>query len=233
MPRTLTPEEAEAVRAQLNSTAQRGSARFHGPVDRGELRQWALTMLGRIRAGSEVPSAVRHPLGFTCVQMYRGEGWGLCIHIWPKSATAPELTTSPVHSHSWDLFSEVIRGQLENAVVAVTDDPLSPTHRVMEITSAHGADTIRPTPRLVSCRCAAPVRVQAGERYRLPAGTFHLSMPRADGPTVTVLLAEDRYQAPEFALGWPDTTSHSVRRRRCLPGDLRRMASIAMRESQR
>lgn len=221
MPRTLTADEAEAVRAQLN-----------GSADQHELRPWALALLSRIRTGGEVPPAVRHPLGFTCVRLYRTEGWGLCLHIWPKDQTSARLTTSPVHSHSWDLFSEVIRGQLENAVVAVTENQRSPTYRVMEITSEHDTDTIRPTPRLVSCRRAASMRVRAGERYRLPAGTFHLSRARSGGPTVTVLLAEDRYQAPEFALGWLGTAGHSVRRRRCLPGDLRHMASIATRENQ-
>ena len=95
----------------------------------------------------------------------------------------------------------MICGRLENIEIRVTDDVSKPTHRVLEITSVDGCDFIRPTMRLVCCASTASAYIGAGQNYILPAGMFHVSRPGASGPTVTVLLAEDRHESPELALG--------------------------------
>lgn len=203
-------------------------ARLSEPGGRGDLSGWALVVLDGIRSGHRAFSAVRHPLGFTCVQLYRDAGWGLCLHVWTSGDLPPELTTSPVHAHSWDLASQVVCGQLDNVVMRVSDSVFAPTHRVLEITSAQGTDTIRPTARLVSCRRDGLTRVGPGQNYSLPAGTFHLSRPDMARPAVTLLLAEDREQSPELALGRLDTAGHSVSRQPCSSRELRRMATMAV-----
>src|ERR1700742_1295635 len=103
MPGTLTEREAADVRARLG-----------GPGRHAGLSGWARVVLAEICAGTRVPPVIEHPLGFICVQLYRGDGWGLCLHIWTPRETPVALTTSPVHSHSWDLSSQVICGLLEN-----------------------------------------------------------------------------------------------------------------------
>lgn len=217
MPGTLTRPEATTVRAQLSRA---------GRDD--DLSGWARNILDEICSGSRVPPAIRHPLGFICVQLFRSIGWGLCMHIWRSPEASATLTTSPVHSHSWNLSSQVICGRLENIEIRVTDEVSKPTHRVLEITSADGRDFIRPTNRLVCCASTASADIEAGQNYILPAGIFHVSRPGASGPTVTVLLAEDRYKAPELALGRLDSSDHEVIRRTCPTRDLRTIAGITL-----
>ena len=219
MPETLTRHEATTVRTRLCD-----------PGYNEDLSVWVRSVLTEITIGSRVPPAISHPLGFICVQLYRGAGWGLCMHIWGSREASVALTTSPVHSHSWDLFSQVICGQLENIEIRVTDESPDPTHRVLEITSADGRDFIRPTRRLVSYANNASAYIGAGENYTLPAGIFHVSRPSATGPTVTVLLAENRYRSPELALGRLDASGHEVKRQVCSTSALISMASITLRD---
>jgi hypothetical protein len=219
MPETLTRYEAMTVRALLGT-----------PGRHEDLSVWVRGVLTEIRTGSRVPPAIKHPLGFICVQLYRGIGWGLCMHIWRSPETSAALTTSPVHSHSWDLSSQVICGWLENIEIRVMDGSPIPTHRVLEITSANGCDFIRPTRRLVSYANNASAYIGAGGNYSLPAGMFHVSRPSAAGLTVTVLLAEDRYKSPELALGRLDSSGHAIRRRACPASDLRSIAGITLRD---
>lgn len=219
MPEILTRCEARTLRARLGT-----------PGRHEDLSAWARGVLAEIRTGSRIPPAMEHPLGFICVQLYRGAGWGLCMHIWKSSDMSASLTTSPIHSHSWDLSSQVICGRLQNIEIRVMDGSPDPTHRVLEITSSNGRDFIRPTQRLVTCANSTLAYIGAGENYSLPAGMFHVSRPSAAGLTATVLLAEDRHKSPELALGQLDTSGHAVRRRACPTTDLRRMAGITLRD---
>lgn len=219
MPETLTRSEAMTVRARLGT-----------PGHPEDLSYWLRDTLGGICTGSRVPPAVKHPLGFVCVQLYRSLGWGLCVHIWGSPETSATLTTSPVHSHSWDLSSQVVCGRLENIEIRVIDGLPTPTHRILEITSANGCDFIRPTRRFVNCANSASSYIGAGENYTLPAGMFHVSKPSAAGLTMTVLLAEDRRKSPELALGRLDSSNHVIRRRACPVSDLRSMAGITLRD---
>lgn len=187
-------------------------------------------MLAEIHSGARVPPAVRHPLGFTCVQLYRSTAWGLCMHVWESGQAPITLTTSPIHSHSWDLSSQVFCGQLENIEVQVRDSPSSPTHRILEITSSGGTDRINPTDRLVCRTHAESVWIEAGENYTLPAGTFHMSRPGADGLTATIVLAENRDASPELVLGRLDSQHHVVARWHNSVADLRQMARAALRD---
>jgi hypothetical protein len=218
MPKTLTSTEAVAVRRCLSNS--------DGYED---LSGWASTVLTEIRGGSRSPPAIKHPLGFICIQLFRSAGWGLCIHVWESPAVPVTLTTSPIHSHSWDLFSQVLCGRLENIEVCVANAFPYPTHRILEVTSVHGTDQIRPTQRLVCWKRTDSVHIGAGENYSLPAGTFHVSRPSEVGLTATVLLGEDRYASPELALGRLDSCDHVITRQACPPRDLRATVDVTLR----
>lgn len=219
MPKTLTEHEAEAVRARLI-----------GYDDRKDLSGWTSSLLATIRDGVRVPSAIMHPLGFTCIQLYRATAWGLCMHIWQSAEISPTLTTTPIHSHSWDLFSQVVCGELENIEICVTDGSPFPTNRVLEITTADGADLIHATQRLVSWTAGESVHIGVGQSYELPAGTFHVSRPSPARLTATMLLAEYRSLLPELALGRLDYCDRVVTRQALSARNLREMADATLRE---
>jgi hypothetical protein len=219
MPQTLTSREATAVRARLSE-----------PDGHKDLSRWARSLLVTIRNGFCVPAGTKHPLGFTCIQLYRGPTWGLCMHVWESPEISATLTTTPIHSHSWDLFSQVVCGQLENTKICVTDGSSPPTHRILEITSADRRDLVHATQRLVTWTESESVHISAGQNYELPAGAFHVSRPSGAGPTATVLLAEYRYASPELALGRLDASDHAVARQACLSTDVRQLADVTLRE---
>lgn len=219
MPKTLTNNEASAVRARLIESD-----------DRKGLSDWTCSLLAAIRDDPRIPSAITHPLGFTCVQLYRASAWGLCMHIWESAETSPILTTTPIHSHSWDLFSQVVCGELENTEIYVTDGSPFPTNRVLEITSADDTDLIHATQRLVSWADGESVRIGVGQSYELPAGKFHVSRPSPAGLTATVLLAEYRSSLPELALGRLDYCDRVVTRQALPAKDLRVIVDAVLHE---
>ncbi|HET9254667.1 MAG TPA: hypothetical protein VFO16_05635, partial [Pseudonocardiaceae bacterium] len=128
-----------------------------------------------IARGSTPITAVRHPLGFRCLPLARQRESGVCVHVWVPGPPEVELTTSPMHSHSWDLLSYVLHGDVRNELVRVSDAPPVPSHRVFEIRSDGDADEIRRTARVVGCARAPGRTAAAGDSYQLAAGQFHMT----------------------------------------------------------
>jgi hypothetical protein len=156
--------------------------------------------------------AVRHPLGFLCLPLYRDDLRGVCVHIWSASFALAEATTSQIHAHSWDLTSYVLYGRVGNNLVHVVDDAVG-THRVFEVHSRGDVDEIRATPRRVRCLTALREVTGAGGTYRLSAGRFHASVVE-EGEAATVALGRVR-TAVDLSLGGLDTLTHWVVRLRC------------------
>src|SRR5262249_37014540 len=110
-----------------------------------------LPVLADLAAGASRVAAVRPPLGFVCLPIHRQGAEGICVHLWPGQAVQPRLTTSPVHCHSWHLFSYVLFGMVGNARYRVQEAPDDPEYRVFEVHSRDRVDEIRATRRLVRC----------------------------------------------------------------------------------
>jgi hypothetical protein len=175
----------------------------------------ALRVLADIRDGRRELTAVRHPLGFYCLPVHRAAGLGVCIHLWTGPANAPAVTTSRVHSHSWDLLSYVLYGEIHNQRVDVVNSDTAPTHRVFEVRSNGDLDEILATSRLVRSVPAGAERSRTGEVYALPAGRFHRTDLPAQQDAATVVLGQDQARSADLSLGGIDTPSHRVRRQRC------------------
>jgi hypothetical protein len=181
--------------------------------------RWTMDFLGAVAAGQENVAAVRHPLGFLCFPAWRGAGTGVCVHIWNGDVPGAVPTTSGIHAHSWDLVSYVLSGGVYNEIVGVTAAPDRPTHRVFEIHSDAGSDTLCGTPLLVRCQTRSVERYRPGDVYTLPSGVFHTSS--VDGVSVTVALGRDRPGAVDRSLGGVHTADHRVHRQCCDPEETR------------
>lgn len=175
-------------------------------------------------------TAVCHPLGFACVPLHRSPGVGVCLHVWAAEIPAPRLTTSPIHAHTWDLTSRVLRGAVRNELVDVTvecdtaaDEP-PPTHALFAVHSSGHVDEIRPTGRRVTCRSRDVQAVAAGQAYSLPSGHFHAT--RTVLPTATLVLAVTRRPPPELVLAAPTVRTHRVTRNTCSREQLRVIAGV-------
>ncbi|GLV49888.1 hypothetical protein TBS_04650 [Thermobispora bispora] len=136
-----------------------------GLIAGGQVREWALDVLGDIAAGRTGVTAVRHPLGFLCLPLERAGGDGVCVHIWSQRIRSARVTTSPVHCHSWELVSHVLYGRVANVHISVIDETPDPTHRVFEVVSAADWDVIQPTERTVRYATVREERFGPGQTY--------------------------------------------------------------------
>ncbi len=73
-----------------------------------------------ISRGARPMTAIRHPLGFICLPVARDGEYGICVHMWTGHTSTVELTTLPMHSHSWDLLSYVLYGEIRNQLAQST-----------------------------------------------------------------------------------------------------------------
>src|SRR6266545_8040326 len=193
----------------------------------GLLHQRAVALVQEIAAGRARFPAVRHPLGFIYAPLFREWPWTLRLHIWLHDAPRPQLTTSPIHDHTWQLTSFVVCGELENRVIQV-DDVVDPTHRIFEIRGAGSDDFLRPTERLVSFRCSSAERVKQGCRYVMAARQFHFTEVAGDVTTATIVLAERQTTTPERSLGPLDMPKHHMTRAHCSSDEFAEAAQMVL-----
>lgn len=164
-----------------------------------EVRTLARTVLDAVLTGDRRPVAVAHPLDFVCIPVLRSSGFGVCGHIWHDGVAA-----ATVHSHSWDLESQVIAGTVTNEIFTVVDDP-DGAHELLDVTSTEAFDELTPTGHHVDLKTSRSDLHLAGTSYRLRAGVFHRSTPGPLGPTLTLLSAttvpgaHDRVAGPRRA----------------------------------
>jgi hypothetical protein len=207
---------------QIEAAIRRGTAADWVP-------RWALGLLRDIAAGRRDLAAVRHPLGFLCIPVQRTCGHGICIHVWTP-ALLPALTTSQVHSHSWDLTSYVLYGTLRNQRIRVAETGAMATHRIFEVRSHGDTDELQATTRLVSCTPETARNYGAGCVYFLPAGEFHTTVVPGTQEVATVALGRSRPHAGDLSVGPLDGRSHATTRFRCgAPETVRTALQVAQR----
>jgi hypothetical protein len=181
--------------------------------------------LGDIVTGRSAIRAVRHPLGFLCLPVQRDGPLGVCVHLWNKQVEPADPTTSRVHSHSWDLMSFVLYGEVGNVVMRVDDDPAG-IQRIFEVHSHGDTDEIRATSRLVRCTERRRQLATVGRTYELLAGEFHESV-LSGTEAATVVLGRSA-SAIDLSVGPHDTRTHHVVRQRCSSQETVRAVRVAM-----
>jgi hypothetical protein len=210
----------------LEQTMDRGGAAT------AELFDAAASVLEEIATGRRGLRAVRHPLGFLCFPVQRDGDRGVCVHSFDTDTgrTMPEPTTSPVHSHSWELTSCVLYGRVGNLRVRVHERPQEPTHRLYEVLSSpSGVDEIRPTSRLVSCEPDPEQTSIRGEIYTLPAGEFHSTVVPQGSAAATLVLGRTLPGHSDLSLGPVHGASHRVVRQTCDAAQTARTARSVLR----
>jgi hypothetical protein len=188
--------------------------------------RWALELLRDIASGRCELTAVRHPLGFLCIPAQRSGEHGICIHVWTP-ALQPALTTSQVHSHSWDLTSYVLYGTLRNQRIRVAEAGAAATHRIFEVRSHDDRDELHTTARLVSCEPERTREYGAGSVYFLQAGEFHTTVVPGAQQVATVALGRSRPHAADLSVGPLHARSHAITRSRCTAPETVRAALLA------
>jgi hypothetical protein len=187
--------------------------------------RWALELLRDIASGRCELTAVRHPLGFLCIPAQRSGEDGICVHVWTPGLQ-PTLTTSQVHSHSWDLTSYVLYGTLHNQRIRVAEAGAGATHRIFEVRSHDDRDELHATARLVSCEHERTREYGAGSVYFLQAGEFHTTVVPGAQEVATVALGRSRPHAADLSVGPLHARSHAITRSRCTAPETVRAALL-------
>jgi hypothetical protein len=187
--------------------------------------RWALELLRDVASGRRDLTAVRHPLGFLCIPAQRRGEHGICVHVWTP-AFQPTITTSQVHSHSWDLTSYVLYGTLHNQRIRVAEAGAAATHRIFEVRSHGDRDELHATTRLVSCEPEATCEYRAGCVYSLPAGEFHTTVVPGAQEVATVVLGRSRPHGVDLSVGPRHARTHAITRSRCNPPETARAALL-------
>lgn len=200
-------------------------AMMDGPAKDATSR-WVFAALCEISRGRWRVRATRHPLGFVCIPVERSGDHGVCVHVWNAGLPRAGLTTSTIHSHSWDLVSHVLYGNVRNELIDVADAPDDPMYRVFEIHSWGDVDEVRETSRLVRCEVSAAELNRQGDTYSLDAGHFHATT--VTGEAATVALGTVRPAATDLSLGGIDLKTHRVGRQRCNPAETALAARVVM-----
>jgi hypothetical protein len=158
--------------------------------------------------------ARKHPLGFFCLPVERVGITGVCLHIWSAEFPGTVATTSTVHSHSWDLISFILYGELRNEWFTAREPGI--THRVFEVRSVGDRDDLLRTPRLVDLAPSGAEHHRRGDVYRLDSGVFHTTVVLGDAATVAV--GTECSGRSDLSLGRPyGLDSHTVFRQLCTP----------------
>lgn len=185
-----------------------------------DIRTRMARILRELADGTRDRPIVKHPLGFLCLPIHRGDDFGLCAHVWMKAGTGPRpaepLTTLPIHYHTWNLYSHVLYGLVQNQRITVQPDTGgTPAYRVFEVRSDRDTDEIRPTSELVTWRVDGAQQYGTGDRYLVSPRTYHQSAVLDPRLTVTVMLSENWTPEPQHVLGKVDLPPHTVSRRVC------------------
>lgn len=150
------------------------------------------------------PPAVWHPTGFLVLTLLRSESGALRLHLWPERAREHGTPCWPVHDHVWDLRSHVLCGAVESHRYEVVDDPRGDSVlyavRYGEGRSSH----MHRSDRRVSVWPEVPRRIEAGERYEVPAGQFHASMVSAGELAATLAITRTTARAWPWVVGTVD-----------------------------
>jgi len=184
-------------------------------------------ILGAIQTGEYRCPMVRHPLGFYCLRVHeadRSERYGLCIHVWRAGEPVTPPTVSRIHLHTWQLFSYILHGRVQNQQIEVRSNIERPTHEVYRVRSAGGDDTIVPTGDLVTFQVTDAQDFGVGERYLVPAGTYHKTAILDPILTVTAMVSENWRPDSQLVLGPRGLAAHSVHRERCEASATKKLA---------
>ena len=127
-----------------------------------------------------------HPLGFvSCVVDEYPGLYVRRVHYWPPGERRVKNPDWPIHTHSYDLESLVLSGNVRD-----TQYRVSPGDQwcVYSVNYYQGGSEIVRTSECVSAIVEVDALRHAGERYQVPRGVFHQSQVAHDQAAVTVVL---------------------------------------------
>src|SRR3989344_6862446 len=138
-----------------------------------------------------------NPNGFLQLSLTPSENWritGLRLHIWPEEPL-PRREGFQIHDHVIDIESYVLVGALQNVFYSVEEVEAS-NQGMYEPETMNVRNTLRPLNKKVLCREESSVIINAGNRYWLPKGKFHASVPT--GVLTATVIGKGAIEEPRF-----------------------------------
>lgn len=135
--------------------------------------------------------------GLGMLRMYLDEGRTLRLHVWSDAARYENV--SELHTHPWDMLSQIVVGELrQHRFVPSLDDEV--THMCQKILCGEGGG-LCDAPRPVGLRAMLPEEYVSGDTYRQLWWEIHRSEPM-DG-TVTCVKREFTSDPDHAYVFWP------------------------------
>jgi len=130
-----------------------------------------------------------HPLSFYKITIYSDDRFDIRLHAWLKNSHNGISGESRIHNHTWNLNSVVLLGEVVNSVYELTESPESDLEVFEIVYGKLGSERKRTNQRVV-VSSAAETAYRSGDRYSLPAVSFHSTRVPPSTPTLTLVVAE-------------------------------------------
>lgn len=130
-----------------------------------------------------------HPNGFLYVPLIEENMMAVRLHVWPpgREKTNDKTLNWFIHSHSWDLQSYVLCGNILKSIYEVSNSH-APTHRIYHAYSFGLQNELHATDSLVSCKLKSTEKISPGKTYTIKSDTFHTAPVNVNQLTATLVV---------------------------------------------
>ncbi len=169
---------------------------------------WLRSTLGSLRGAQPR----WHPLGFVSCTILENSEISVRLHLWLLNERRPKIPHWPIHTHSYDLASTVLRGCL----IDCSYDLIS--GKEFTLWEAHydgNSTTIRSTGQITGLRRKATRPYSQNQTYFIPTNEFHESIVPKESECLTLVSCTNFTRSPPLVLGNAEEDPVSYEREPC------------------
>ncbi len=140
-----------------------------------------------------------HPLSFYRLTICSNECFDLRLHAWLNHSQSEPNGESNIHSHTWNLNSLILSGELVNRVYKFKESPKSGLE-VFEIVYGNAGSERKSLNRNVAIASVTERTLRKGDVYSLPAACFHSTEVALHTSVLTIVVAEKLARQSAFVV---------------------------------
>lgn len=134
----------------------------------------------------------QHPLGFVHAALNDSEDMALRFHIWKPGFRQVQQPSWLIHTHTFELTSLILFGELSNSVYRWNDNSNTGTgdKQIYEAHYQNGLSQISRTDRTGSIHLEDSIEATKGSQYTVPLRQFHETTVAIDTFAATIAVAK-------------------------------------------
>jgi hypothetical protein len=154
----------------------------------------------------------RHPLGFIHAALIDRDDIAIRFHMWKPGMRAVQEPAWLIHTHTFELNSIVLFGELENSIYKWEPNTSSPDTRLYVATYQNGLSQIIATDQVGVPQLEFSSEIAKGSGYRVTYGDFHQTNVASDQLTATIAVATKFHGSPLIVGSLEGQASYSYAR---------------------